>query len=208
MYDLSITEFDPYKVDKIEKFDYKDDGEYFMHEPTHKVYYFNYKGETIGIEIQYRTRDDKRRGKYVSMKSTDFEEGAGEKFKVGDIVKINQKSEKNHLFGEYEFADRLHIVTNTPKKQKGQKYFQNTYNVITNHNQFDDGCHETCFREEELELFTGKLDKDSPILFLSNIYKGNIKIAREKYMDLITGRIALNNGPSFRDIDNWEQTTN
>lgn len=191
MYDISITEFDPYEADKIEKFDYEYD-EYFLHEPTHKIYSYDYKGEFIGMEVQYKTIHHKHHGINVYMQPSDFKEGAGTKFKVGDIVKINSKN--------YDLYDRLHVITFVPKKKKGQKYFENIYDVITNHNQFDNGCHVDSFREDELELYNGKLEEDSPILFLSKIYKEEIKISPKKLSDLKVGNIALNDAPSFREI--------
>lgn len=183
IYDFEITEFDPYETDKIEKFDYKY-PEHFMHEPTHKVYSYDYNGKLLYIEIQYRTIHHRRNGFCVTMKPSDFEVGAGTKFKVGDIVKIIQKRDK--FFKNYEMEDRLHVITQVPKKQKGQKYFDNKYEVITNHNIFDNGCHEDIFREDELELYSEeRVPKDSPILFLSKIYKGEIQLSKEKMSDLI-----------------------
>ncbi len=197
IYDFSITEFDPYVTDKIEKFEYKYD-EYFLHEPTHKVYSYNYNGELSFIEIQYKTIHHKHNRINIIMKPSDFEEGAGKKFKIGDIVEI--KPETSGIFEEYQLSDKLHVITKVPKKRKGQKYFDNSYDVITNHNLLDNGCHEDRFRENEIRLYEGTVDEDSPIKLLSRIYKGKIKISSERRMDLITGRIALNDAPSFRDI--------
>lgn len=194
MYELSITEFDPYEADKIEKFDYEYD-EYFLHEPTHKIYFYNYKGEFTGMEVLYKTIHNKHHRIKVYMDPSDFEEGAGTKFKVGDIVKINSNN--------YNLYDRLHVITRVPHKKKEQKYFENTYYAITNHNPIDNGCHEDCFKENEIELYNGKIEEKSPILFLSKIYKGEIKISAEKLSDLKVGNIALNDAPSFRDIKEW-----
>lgn len=203
MYDFSITEFDPAVTDKIEKLEYTYD-ECFLHEPTHKVYSYDYNGQLNYIEVQYKTIHDKHNGIYEIMKPSDFAEGAGNKFSVGDIVTIKQEKKQSY-FESYQMADRLHVITGTPTKKEGQKYFDNTYHVITNHNKIDDGCHKDSFREDELQLYTGVIDKDSPIYFLSQIYQGNIEISHEKYMDLISGRIALNNAPSFREIEEFKK---
>ena len=87
-----------------------------------------------------------------------------------------------------------------PHKKENQKFFHNEYNVIINHNSFDEGCHVDVFDERELELYTGKLSKDSPIVFLSKYFKGEIKLKNISWMDIECGNITLNENKSFRDI--------
>ena len=56
------------------------------------------------------------------------------------------------------------------------------------------------FNEKELELYTKKLPKDSPILFLSKYFKGEIKLKNNTWKDIESGRITLNENTSFRDV--------
>ena len=119
---------------------------------------------------------------------------AGTKFKIGDIVKIKNKD------NNYVFKDKLHIITEIPHKKENQRFFKNTYDVIVNHNSYDEGCHIDVFNENELELYTGKLPEDSPLIFLSKNFKGEIKLKNIKWTDIECGNITLNENKSFRDI--------
>lgn len=56
------------------------------------------------------------------------------------------------------------------------------------------------FDEKELELYTDKLPNDSPLIFLSKYFKGEIKLKNISWMDIECGRITLNENTSFRDI--------
>ena len=151
IYDFEVTEFDPARADSIDKLEF-DFLTAYTHKPSHIVYSYDYNGILIYVEAQYKTTHHKGYGINFVMKPSDFEIDAGTKFKVGNIVKIKQNRDK--YFTNYEMEDRLHVVTQVPKKQEGQKYFENRYDVITNHNIYDNGCHEHCFREEELNWFT------------------------------------------------------
>ena len=120
---------------------------------------------------------------------------AGTKFKIGDIVKI-KNCDRN-----YDFKDKLHVITGVPHKEKGQEFFRNTYDVIVNHNSYDEGCHVDAFNENELELYAQKLPKDSPLIFLSKYFKGEIKLKNIKWTDIECGNITLIENKSFRDIE-------
>ena len=161
-------------------------------EPVKKSYIYDYNANLIYLEFTFKWYKDRVNTSCIKMKPNDFENGAGARFNIGDIVKVKNK--------DYEFYDRLHVIEKCPRKFENQKYFENKYEVIINHNILDDGCHRMIFREEELELYAGKLEEDSPILFLSRILNGKIKVSKEIWEDLVCGRIALNNAPSFRDI--------
>ena len=118
---------------------------------------------------------------------------AGTKFKKGDIVKIKKSQ-------YYIFQDKLHVITDIPYKSNTQKFFRNTYDVIVNQNIYDEGCHIDVFNENELELYTGELPKDSPITFLSKYFKGEIELKNINWSDIECGKITLNGNKSFRDI--------
>lgn len=100
----------------------------------------------------------------------------------------------------YDFYDKLHVITDVPYKSKNQKFFNNTYNVIVNHNKYDEGCHVDVFRESDLELYTKELPKDSPLIFLSKYFKEEIKLKSIKWTDIECGHITLNENKSFREI--------
>ena len=120
---------------------------------------------------------------------------AGTKFKIGDIVRIK------NCDNNYNFKDKLHVITEVPHRRENQKFFRNTYKVIVNHNSYDEGCHVDVFRESELELYEEKLPKDSPLIFLSRCFKGEIKFKNIKWSDIECGKITLNENKSFRDIE-------
>ena len=99
-----------------------------------------------------------------------------------------------------EDIHNLYCSNLTPDKVKNQKFFRNSYGVIVNHNSFDEGCHVDVFNEKELELYTNKLPEDSPIIFLSKYFKGEIKLKNNTWRDIESGRITLNENTSFRDV--------
>ena len=177
IYDLFISDLSPSKIKYT--FDYKGNVEYIS-----GIYIFNYKGKKMEHEVMMKYED------YINP-------NAGTKFKKGDIVKIKDYS-SSHF--NYEFSDMLHVVTDTPHKKKNQKFFKNQYYVIVNHNCFDEGCHVDIFDENDLELYTNKLPKDSPITFLSKYFKGEINLNNIKWQDIECGRIVLNENKSFRDF--------
>ena len=207
IYDFSIEEFNPFQIDelengKLETIKGNEDFDTFLSklEPVKKEYTYDYNGTLIGLKFTFKWYKNKICRYVLHMDPSDFEEGAGSKFKVGDIVRIKNEN--------YEFADRLHVIQSCPKKLDNQKYFENDYNVITNHNLYDDGCHECIFKENELELYEGKLAEDSPIKLLSRILKNEISISDKIRSDIICGRIALNNAPSFRDLEELNKCFN
>ena len=203
IYNFSITEYDPEYMDslddienlpKIKELDIHDTFvsdlsiSKIKHTYDHNgkeiyisaIYLFEYKGKTKEYEITMDYED------YLDKNS-------GTKFQKGDIVKI-----KNH--SDYKFCDQLHVITNIPYKKENQRFFKNNYDVIVNHNCYDEGCHVDTFYEKDLELYTGKLPKDSPLIFLSKYFKGEIKLKNIKWIDIECGKITLNENKSFRDI--------
>ena len=205
IYDFSITEFDLEYVDKLNDInnlpvvaDMDIHDSYCANlEPAKIEHSYDYNGKEIYISGIYFFRyEGKRKERKITIDFDDFKNPtAGTKFKKGDIVKINQNENCN-----YNFNDKLHVITDIPYKKENQIFFNNTYRVIVNHNSYDEGCHVDIFHENELELFTGVLPKDSPIVFLSKYFKGEIKINNIKWMDIECGHITLNESRSFRDV--------
>ena len=208
IYDFLITEFDPEYVDKLKDInnlqsvlDY-DINELFCADlvPAKIQHSYDYNGKEIYITgIYFFSFKGKRRERKIMMDYEDYNNpSAGTKFKKGDIVKIKENYDSH--FGNYHFYNKLHVITDVPHKKKNQKFFKNLYDVIVNHNSFDEGCHVDVFNEKELELYTGKLPEESPIIFLSKYFKGEIKLKNVSWMDIECGSITLNENKSFRDI--------
>lgn len=208
VYDFSVTEFDPEEYEKshdiknvpvIENYDIYDSYCADL-TPVKVIHSYDFNGNEIYIAGVYVFNyKGTRKERKVMMKYEDYiNPQAGTKFKKGDIVKIKENYDSH--FGDYHFYDKLHVITEIPHKKKGQKFFTNSYDVIVNHNSFDEGCHVDVFNEKELELYTGKLPEDSPLIFLSKYFKGEIELKNVSWMDIECGKVILNENKSFRDI--------
>ena len=121
-----------------------------------------------------------------------------ENYDIHDLYCADLKPSK--IIHSYDFEDKLHVITETPYKKENQEFFRNIYGVIVNHNTYDEGCHVDVFQENELELYTEKLQDDSSLIFLSEYLKGKIKLENISWRDIECGRITLNENKSFRDI--------
>ena len=203
IYDFIITEYDPEEIDKlydmnnlpvIEDYDIYDLCLAKL-EPAKIIYDYDYNGNETHISgVFIFNSKGKRREKTISMYIEDYNNPlAGAKFKIGDIVKIKTSQ-------DYIFKNKLHVITDLPHKKENQKFFKNMYNVIVNHNEYDEGCHRDIFYENELELYTEKLPNDSPIVFLSKYFKGEIELKNINWSDIESGKITLNENKSFRDF--------
>ena len=208
IYDFTITELEPDRIDKLNHIEnlpvVKDIDIYDSYcadlEPAKIEHSYDYNGKEIYITgIYIFNHNGKIKEREVMMEYEDYINPlAGSKFKKGDIVKI--KRNYNGHSKDYVFCNKLHVITDIPHKNKNQKFFRNSYKVITNHNSYDEGCHIDVFNEKELELYTDKLPNDSPILFLSKYFKGEIKLNNIRWSDIECGRITLNENKSFRDV--------
>lgn len=203
IYDFRITEFNPEIIDELDnlnnlvevkEIDLNDNFTAKL-KPSKVEYSYNYKGKLEYISGIFIFKYNGKKKEYkITMEYNDYiDKNSGTKFKKGDIVKIKNNE-------EYDFKDKLHVIYDTPKKIDNQKFFNNSYKVIVNHNRFDEGCHVEIFEEADLELYTESLPKDSPILFLSKYFKGEIKLKNIEWVDIECGLITLNEMRSFRDI--------
>ena len=208
IYDFTITELEPDRIDKLNYIEnlplVNDIDIYDLYsadlEPAKIEHSYDYNGKEIYITgIYIFNHNGKIKERKVMMEYEDYINPlAGTKFKKGDIVKI--KKDYNSHSKDYIFCNKLHVITDIPHKNKNQKFFRNSYKVLTNHNSYDEGCHIDVFNEKELELYTDKLPNDSPILFLSKYFKGEIKLNNIRWSDIECGRITLNENKSFRDV--------
>ena len=97
-------------------------------EPTHKVYYLDYKGNITEIFYEYRIKNALSRPEYsITLYPEDFEEGASEKFKIGDIVKLKESAELDPF--DSKNKNRLYVVRYLPRKFNGEKYFKTKKNL-------------------------------------------------------------------------------
>ena len=205
IYDFSITEYDPEIVDEFDVLEklpiIKNYDLYDLYsaeiEPLKIIHSYDYNGNEIYISGYYIFNcKGQRIEKNIMMDYEDYNNSlAGTKFKIGDIVRIKNCDDN------YNFKDKLHVIIDVPHRGENQKFFRNTYKVIVNHNSYDEGCHVDVFRESELELYEEKLPKDSPLIFLSRCFKGEIKFKNIKWSDIECGKITLNENRSFRDIE-------
>ena len=193
-YSFTITVIDD--LEYAENFDVNYDlfnmEEYLKLEPTHKVYYFDDKGNIEYIRYEYRIKNLVWRCKNsLKLYPEDLEEGAGKRFKIGDIVKLKHEIDYGYMDDNTE---RLYVVRYLPKKLEGAKYFKNEYALIS--------LYETKAKNKELftyeylerdiEKYEDKIDENSEYGLLSKILKGDIKVSKEFWNKVKIGEIALN----------------
>lgn len=198
-YEFKITEID---LEYAEQFDVKqlninisNKEELGIYEPTHITYCFNINGKLLYKHLKYK---DKQR-KYIkgfTMFQEDFEQNAGQRFKIGDIVRIKKRNEEEYYsleFQEYWSEDKLYIVKSQPSRNDGQKYFNNIYGLLSKYD--GDECAKGLFisryYEKDLELYDGKLDPNSPFGFLQKIIKNEIIITEQTWSKIKNGQISL-----------------
>ena len=208
IYDFTITEFEPEYVDKLnDTNNLQVITDFDIHDlycadlvPAKIEHSYDYNGKEIYITgIYIFCYKGKRLERKVMVDYEDYiNPSAGTKFQKGDIVKIKEDYDSHSR--DYNFYDKLHVITDIPHKKKNQKFFRNSYDVIVNHNSFDEGCHVDVFNEKELELYTGELPEDSPLIFLSKYFKGELKLKNISWMDIECGKVTLNENKSFRDV--------
>ena len=166
--------------------------------PTHKVYDLDYKGNINNIDIQYRINQKEHAYAHFNMLPEDFKKGAGEKFKIGDIVTV-KKDEYRSRESETYVNKRLYVVRWLPKRVEGSPYFENTYALISN---YYDGLFTHGEREYNIEKYEGEVDPKSPIGFLQRIIKNEITVTEETWTDLKIGKILLDDRKNYKELLN------
>lgn len=153
--------------------------------PTHITYQLDYKGNIINTKIEYRINQRENLNSII-MFPHDFEKDAGTHFKIGDIVKV-KNNEDNELV-----KDKLFVVRYLPRKIEGQKYFKNTYALISYYDEKDfKGLFTFEFYEKDIEKYKGKIQDNSYILTLQKIINGDLQISKGLWKDLKNGIIPL-----------------
>lgn len=214
-YSFTITQIND--LEYAENFDIDYDRlhrkEYNKLEPTHKEYELDYKGNIIRINYTYRYKNALSDAKkMITLYPEDLEEGASEKFKIGDIVKLKHELECGKGYID-DNLDRIYVVRWLPRKFKGEKYFENTYALISfyemkNNEWGNKDLFTYEYWEKDIEKYTGVIEKDSEYDLLSRIVKGDLEIPRWGYWnDIKIGKEPLNiktfEKATLDDCDNW-----
>ena len=75
------------------------------------------------IFYEYRIKNALSRSEYsITLYPEDFKEGASEKFKIEDIVKLKESAELDPF--DSKNKNRLYVVRYLPRKFNGEKYFK------------------------------------------------------------------------------------
>jgi len=195
-YTFEITEIAD--LEYAENFDINlyPDEEYLKQniKPTHIVNELNYKGELTGISVEYREKNTTAVFTRFYMKVEDFQEGAGSKFKIGDIVKVKRNSYRPY----YDEIDKLYVVRNVPEKVEGQPYFNNKYALISI---YPDGLFSFGWNESDIEKYEGEIEKDSPIELLQRIIKGELKVTKQMWQNMKNGNISFDTRINYTNIN-------
>ena len=193
-YDFRIIEED---LEYAEKFNQKLDileeiEELLVYEPTHKEFILDYTGEITNICIRYLPNQEETKGRNsLYLKPNDLLPDAGTKFKIGDLVKIVNRTDDISYSCYPDYSD-IYVVRFLPRRIEGQKYLRNTYALseITNDN-LSPGIYTWEFHEEQIAEYDGKVEENSPIDVLRKIIKKEIKVNRETWDGLKNGTISL-----------------
>jgi len=157
--------------------------------------------------------------KMIELYPEDLEEGASEKFKIGDIVKLKHDLERTEQHID-DNMDRIYVVRWLPRKFNGEKYFENKYALISLYENDlknrikikNEWGNKELFTFEywgkDIEKYTGVIEKDSEYDLLSRIVKGDLEIPIGDYWNEIKiGKTPLNiktfKKATLDDCDNW-----
>lgn len=194
-YDFQIIQID--NLAYAEKFDTKydefDEDSICKLEPTHKVYSLDYEGNILYVNYEYRYQnalwDTQKR---IKLYPEDLEKGASEKFKIGDIVKLKHEIDYGYIDDN---VDRIYVVRWLPRKFNGEKYFENTYALVSLYEMKNEWGNKELFTYEyfghDIEKYTGVIEKDSEYNLLSKIVKGDICVSYEYWTKIKIGMLPL-----------------
>lgn len=211
-YTFKIIETDPKYADNFNTNLYGKD--LWTTPPTHIEYYYNYKGEFEYKHIQWKIKQRIER-EHITMYKEDLQEGAGTKFKIGDIVTVNSNCNKELT------NNKIFVVRFLPRRVTGSNYFINTYGVTSTYNKdtnLGNGIFTFEYRESELKKYNGKIEKDSPIGVLQRILKRDIGVTNKVWQDLKNGKVSFDTKINYKkylkqnicefENDNWSFYSN
>lgn len=173
-------------------YDCYDKFEYNKLEPTHKTYYLDYEGNILNIYYEYRYQNDIEDNKHsILLYPEDLEKNAGNKFKIGDIVKLKNIEE----YCIDDNLDRIYVVRWLPRKFNGEKYFENKY-ALSSFYECDNEWHNKElftfeYWEKDIEKYEGKIEKNSEYDLLSKIVKEEIKVSPDYFNKIKIGMLPL-----------------
>lgn len=158
--------------------------------PDEVVWYIRYNGE---ISSRFLVFGDKE----YEFRPSDEAEGAGEKFKAGDIVRLTD--------WEDERGRDLFVVYKTPQPAKEGAEWQNHYAVlgvglygripVVSEEEFHEADLALC-SQKDLEYYPYR----EQLLSLQNVIMGKVVLPEEIWNKILSGRIIFNTDPSWRDI--------
>ena len=158
--------------------------------PDEVVWYIRYNGE---ISSRFLVFGDKE----YEFRPSDEAEGAGEKFKAGDIVRLTD--------WEDERGRDLFVVYKTPRPAEEGAIWQNHYTVLgvglygsmpaVSEEEFHEADLALC-SQKDLEYYPYR----EQLLSLQNVIMGKVVLPEEIWNKILSGRIIFNTDPSWQDI--------
>ena len=194
-YNFTITEITDleYAENFNTNYDLFNENEYLKLEPTHKIYYLDYIGNVEDMLYEYRIKNlcwETR--KRIRLYPEDLQEGAGKKFKIGDIVKLKHNIDYGY---KDDNTNRIYVVRWLPRKVEGAKYFENKYALISLYDNNNEWGNKELFTfeywEKDIEKYNKQISEDSEYAILSKIVKGEIKVERDVWNNIKIGKLKL-----------------
>ena len=158
--------------------------------PDEIVWYIRYTGEVSTRYLVYGKEE-------YEFRSSDEENGAGTKFKPGDIVRYTD--------WEDDRSRDLYVVYRAPQPAKEGAIWQNHYTVlgIGVYGRLPQVGEET-FHEADLAPCSAEDLQHYPygeqLAALQRVIRGEITLSEKTWRDILRGRILFNTYPSWRDI--------
>ena len=158
--------------------------------PDEVVWYIRHNGEIRSCYFVFGNNE-------YEFRPSDEAEGAGEKFKAGDIVRLTD--------WEDERSRSLFVVYKTPQLAKDDVIWQNHYTVlgvglyggipVVSEEEFHEADLALC-SPEDLKYYT----YSEQLLSLQNVIMGKVVLPEEIWNKILHGRIMFNACHSWRDI--------
>ena len=158
--------------------------------PDEVLWYIRYNGEISSRSLVFGDKE-------YEFRPSDEADGAGEKFKAGDIVRFTD--------WEDERSYSPFVVYKAPQPVKEGAIWQNHYTVlgvglygrvpVVSEEEFHEDDLELCL-PEDLEYFT----YGDQLIALQKVVTGKVALPKELWNKILNGRIIFNSFLSWRDI--------